>query len=157
LGFERFGLVSYASQTRISKFVDYLQEGKIYGTECKECGAVHFPPRVHCVRCLSSSIEWKKFIGDCLLITYTKVEAAPSMFQEQAPYLLGLAELTEGPKVFAWIDKTVPEDIIRIGMKLKLNPAKLSNGNLCYTLIVSNATSKRVSGLRPITVRELNG
>ena len=79
------------------------------------------------------------------------------MFQEQAPYLLGLAELTEGPKVFAWIDKTVPEDIIRIGMKLKLNPAKLSNGNLCYTLIVSNATSKRVSGLRPITVRELNG
>jgi uncharacterized OB-fold protein len=141
LGFERFGWVSYASQTRISKFVDYLQEGKIYGTECKECGYVQFPPRAHCVRCLSSSFEWKELAGDCVLITYTKVEAPPSMFKEQAPYLLGLAELPEGPKVFAWIDKTVPEDRINIGMKLKLNPTKLANGNLCYALIVPNATS----------------
>jgi len=76
-----------------------------------------------------------------VLITYTKVEAPPSMFKEQAPYLLGLAELPEGPKVFAWIDKTVPEDRINIGMKLKLNPTKLANGNLCYALIVPNATS----------------
>ncbi|MGD0175977.1 MAG: Zn-ribbon domain-containing OB-fold protein [Candidatus Bathyarchaeia archaeon] len=141
MGFERFGWVSYASQTRISKFVDYLQEGKIYGTKCKECGCVQFPPRAHCVRCLSSSFEWKELAGDCVLITYTKVEAAPSMFKEQAPYLLGLAELPEGPKVFAWIDKTVPEDRINIGMKLKLNPTKLANGNLCYALTLPNATS----------------
>ena len=141
MGFERFGWVSYASQTRISKFVDYLQEGKIYGTECKECGCVQFPPRAHCVRCLSSNFEWKELAGDCVLITYTKVEATPSMFKEQAPYLLGLAELPEGPKVFAWIDKTVPEDRINIGMKLKLDSTKLPNGNLCYALIVPNATS----------------
>lgn len=140
MGFERFGWISYASQTRISKFVDYLQEGKIYGTECKECGCVQFPPRAHCVRCLSSSFEWKELAGDCVLITYTKVETTPSMFKEQAPYLLGLAELPEGPKVFAWIDKTVPEDRINIGMKLKLNPTKLANGNLCYALNVPNAT-----------------
>lgn len=76
-----------------------------------------------------------------MLITYTKVEATPSMFKEQAPYLLGLAELPEGPKVFAWIDKTVPEDRINIGMKLKLDSTKLPNGNLCYALIVPNATS----------------
>ncbi len=70
-----------------------------------------------------------------MLITYTKVDATPSMFKDQAPYFLGLAELSDGPKVFAWIDKTIPDDQISIGMKLKLQATNLANGNLCYTLI----------------------
>jgi uncharacterized OB-fold protein len=64
------------------------------------------------------------------------------MFKEQAPYLLGLAELRDGPKVFAWIDKTIPEDRIGIGMKLTLNSTKLPNGNLSYSLIVPKVTSQ---------------
>lgn len=138
MGFEKFGWISYASQTRISKFIDYLQEGKIYGTKCEECGLVQFPPRAHCVRCLSSNFEWKELSGDCTLITYTKLDATPSMFEDQAPYVLGLAEFSEGPKVFAWIDKTTPEDQISVGMKLKLIATKLQNGNLSYTLVRSN-------------------
>ncbi len=134
LGFEKFGWVSFTSQTRLSKFINFLEEGKVYGTECKECGCVQFPPRAHCVRCLSSNFEWKELSGDCALITYTKVDAAPSMFKDQAPYLLGLAEFPEGPKVFAWIEKEIPEDQLRAGMKLKLKVTKLSNGNLTYLL-----------------------
>jgi uncharacterized OB-fold protein len=141
MGFEKFGWISYAKETRVSRFVDYLQEGEIYGTECKECGFVQFPPRAHCAKCLASSFEWKKLSGDGILITYTKVYAAPSIFKEQAPYFLGLAQLAEGPRAFAWIDKTVPEDLVRMGMKLKLRPAKLPNGNLYYTFMLSDAAS----------------
>ncbi len=140
MGFEKFGWVSYASQTRISKFIGYLEDGKICGTKCKECGYVQFPPRAHCVKCLSNSFEWKELSGDCVLITYTKVDSTPSMFKEQAPYILGLAEFSEGPKVFAWIDRTIPDDQVGVGMKLKLNPTKLTNGNLCYTLTKPNLT-----------------
>jgi uncharacterized OB-fold protein len=57
------------------------------------------------------------------------------MFKDRAPYFLGLAAFSNGPKVFAWIDKTIPDDQITIGMKLKLQPTNLPNGNLCYTLI----------------------
>ncbi len=140
MGFEKFGWISYTSQTRMSKFIGYLEEGKIYGTECKECGCVQFPPRAHCVRCLSSNFEWKELSGDCALITYTKVDAAPSMFKDQAPYLLGLAEFSEGPKVFAWIEKEIPEDQLGAGMKLKLKVTKLTNGNLTYLLAKPSAT-----------------
>ncbi len=140
MGFEKFGWVSYASQTRLAKFIEYLEDGKIYGTKCKECGYLQFPPRAHCVRCLSSNFEWKQLSGDCTLITYTKVDAAPATFKEQAPYLLGLAEFSEGPKVFAWIDKKVLEDQITIGMKLQLKASKLSNGNISYTLTRPSAT-----------------
>jgi len=134
LVFEKFGWVSYTSQTRISKIIDYLQEGKIFGTRCKECGCVQFPPRAHCVKCLSSEFEWKELAGNCVLITYTKVDATPSMFKDQAPYVLGLAEFSDGPKVFAWIDKTISDAQISIGMKLRLRATNLANGNLCYTL-----------------------
>ncbi len=134
MGFERFGLVSFTSQTRVSKFIDYLEQAKIYGTECKECGCIQFPPRAHCVRCFSTNFEWKELAGDCALITYTKVDAAPSTFKDQAPYLLGLAEFPEGPKVFAWIEKETPEDQLGVGMKLKLRVTKLANGNLSYLL-----------------------
>jgi uncharacterized OB-fold protein len=143
LGFERFGWVSYASQTRISKFVDFLQTGKIYGTECNDCGYLEFPPRAHCLKCLSGNFKWKELSGSCALITYTKVDASTSMFKEHAPYLLGLAELAEGPKVFAWIDKAIPNNQLVIGMKLKLQPTNLANGNLCYTLVKPSDSVKR--------------
>jgi uncharacterized OB-fold protein len=134
LGFERFGLVSYTSQTRVSTFIDYLEQGKICGTKCKECGCVQFPPRSHCVRCFSTNFEWKELAGDCELITYTKVDAAPSKFKDEAPYLLGIAEFPEGSKVFARIEKEILENELGVGMKLKLSVTKLANGNLSYLL-----------------------
>ena len=134
MGFEKFGWVPFLSQTRVAKFVDFLQEGKVYGTKCKECGALQFPPRAHCLRCLSSNFEWSHLSGNCTLITYTKVDATPAAFKEQAPYILGLAELTEGPKVFGWIDKSVAEDHISLGMKMRLRTIRLSNGNWTYVL-----------------------
>lgn len=140
MGFEKFGWVSYASQTRVSEFVDYLRDGKICGTKCKECGYVQFPPRAHCVRCLSNDFEWKELSGDCALVTYTKVDASPATFKDQAPYLLGLAEFSEGPKVFAWVDKAISEEQLTPGMKMKLKPSKLSNGNLSYVLTKTEET-----------------
>ncbi len=134
MGFEGFGQVPCVSQTRVAKFLDYLQDGKVYATKCKECGAIQFPPRAHCVRCLSTSFEWSHVSGICTLLTFTKVEATPTAFKEQAPYALGLAELEEGPKVFAWIDKSIGESQISIGMKMRIKPKRLSNGNWAYTL-----------------------
>jgi len=134
LGFEKFGWVSYVSQTRVSKFVDYLQEGKLYGTRCSECGAIEFPPRAHCPRCLSDKFEWKPLSGNCSLVTYTRVDSAPAIFQDQAPYYLGLAELTEGPKIFAWVDKHVPESELTSEMKMELKIEKLQDGRILYVI-----------------------
>ena len=68
------------------------------------------------------------------MITFTKVYAAPTSFKEQAPYLLGLVEFSEGPKVLAWIDLRIPEENLKAGIKLKLRPSKLENGNFSYLL-----------------------
>ena len=134
MGFEEFGWVSFASQTKVSKFVEYLKAGKISGTKCLHCGLIQFPPRAYCPQCFSTNFEWALLSGDCTLITFTRVEAAPASFKEQAPYLLGLAKFSEGPKVLAWIDPRMPEKDLKVGTKLKLKPSKLANGNLSYLL-----------------------
>jgi len=139
VGFEKFGLVSYASHTRISKFTEYLEAGMIYGTKCVECGCLSFPPQAYCRRCLADKWEWVPLSGDCKLITFTRVEAAPALFKAEAPYLLGLAEFSEGPKVFAWIDRTIPEIDVKVGVRLKLKPFKLTNGNFAYILTNLNS------------------
>ena len=36
--FKRFGTVSFTSITNINDFIDYLDQGKIMATRCKECG-----------------------------------------------------------------------------------------------------------------------
>jgi hypothetical protein len=132
-------LVSYASHTKISKFTEYLEAEKIYGTKCLECGCLEFPPRAYCRRCLSDKWEWAALSGDCKLITFTRVEAAPALFKAEAPYILGLAEFPEGPKVFAWIDRRIPESDLKVGTQLRLKPFKLTNGNLSYVLTSLNS------------------
>ena len=134
MGFEKFGLVSYASQSKVSGFIEHLEMGKIFGTKCLDCGHLDFPPRAYCRQCLSGRWEWIQLSGECKLVTYTKVEAAPAAFKEEAPYLLGLAEFSEGPKVFAWVDTMIPESALKPGLRLRLEPRKLGNGNCSYLL-----------------------
>jgi len=139
LGFEKFGYVSYVTQTRVSEFTKHLREGKIYGTKCVECGNLEFPPRANCGRCLSDKWEWVELTGDCKLLTFTKVDAAPALFQDQAPYILGLAEFSEGPKVLAWIDRAVPESEVKAGVRLRLKATNLKNEQLSYILTTFNS------------------
>ena len=132
MGFEKFGPVSFVKQSEVSKFTEYLADGKIYGTKCIECGNLSFPPRADCSRCLSSKWEWAPLSGECKLLTFTRVEAAPAAFQDEAPYIIGLAEFSEGPKVLAWVDRAVEE--VKPGVRLKLKPTTLRNGQLSYLL-----------------------
>ena len=55
MGFEKFGRKSFTAMTKTAKFVDLLEEGKVEGTVCKDCGAKFFPPRADCEKCFSKS------------------------------------------------------------------------------------------------------
>jgi hypothetical protein len=132
LSFEKFGEISYISETKVADFVKHLEEGKIVATKCKKCGRLYFPPRADCTECLSGEIEWIPLSGRGKLITYTTAYFAPAGFE--APYTLALAELEEGVRVFARMGKDVKEDEVKIGMKVKLVPVKLPNGRITYEL-----------------------
>ncbi len=133
MGFERFGKVSFAPFTKVSKFVDFLDEGKIKGTVCKKCGTFHFPPRGDCVSCPSTEIEWKEISGNCRLVTYTTIHAAPSGFEDDKPYTLAMVDLEEGGRALGWTED-LTEETLSIGMALKLQIKKLPDER--YTFIL---------------------
>jgi uncharacterized OB-fold protein len=133
MGFERFGKVSFAPFTKVSKFVDFLDEGKIKGTVCNKCGTFHFPPRGDCVQCPSTEIEWKEISGKCELVTFTTIHSAPTGFEEDKPYTLAMVDLEEGGRAFGWTEDLSEEDL-SIGMALKLEIKNLPDDRYTFVL-----------------------
>jgi len=129
--FKKFGTVSFTSITKTNDFIDYLENGKVMATKCQDCGKIFFPPRSDCYQCLTSNMEWNEISGPGKLVTYSKLEYAPIGFQDDVPYRIALLDYGDY-KVFGRIAKDVPEEDIKIGMKLKTAVNQLPNGQLNY-------------------------
>lgn len=134
MSFEKFGKMSYISETKVADFVKYLEKGKIMATRCRRCGQLYFPPRTDCPNDLSMDMKWEELSGRCILLTYTTAHFAPTGFQEDLPYTLALAHCEEGVNVYARLTKDVNKNEIHIGMNLRLTPLRLPNGRITYEL-----------------------
>ena len=92
------------------------------GSRCKACGATSFPPRADCGACMSGDFDFFELNGKAKLLTFTKIVAAPTGFEDVAPYTVGVADLEEGGRILAWIGDTITPDEIKIGMPLQVVP-----------------------------------
>ncbi len=129
--FKKFGTVTFTSITKINDFIDQLEQGKVMGTRCKECGLVFFPPRADCYQCLKSDMEWFEVVGKGKLVSYSKLEFAPVGFGDDLPYAIALLDYGDY-KVFGRIADSVPEDEIEVGMQMETVANTLPNGQLNY-------------------------
>jgi uncharacterized OB-fold protein len=134
MGFDQFGILSFTGATKTEQFVEYLKNGEVRGTQCKVCGLKFFPPRSDCRECFSADMEWFQIQGEGALVTYTKANYAPAGFEKDVPYTLGVAEFADGVKVFGRIDKAVPDESIKAGMKVKVRILDLGDGRFSYEL-----------------------
>jgi NAD(P)-dependent dehydrogenase (short-subunit alcohol dehydrogenase family)/uncharacterized OB-fold protein len=65
---------------------------------CGACGAVQYPPRETCHRCLSGALRWREQSGTGELIAQTSVHHSNDLFfRERVPWRLGLVRLDAGP------------------------------------------------------------
>ena len=131
MGFERFGTVSFTTQTKVDKFVDLLDEGKVAGTKCKSCGKKYFPPRADCFNCLSSDMEWFEISEPGKLISFSTLIYAPTGFEADLPYTIALAQFGD-VKVFGRMSKDLKEEDMKIGMDLKVVPVRLQGERVAY-------------------------
>jgi len=90
----------------------------LIGTECKTCGELYFPPRIMCPTCRrDGKIVERKFKGTGEVATYTIIYSASSTFRRQAPYVLAIIRLDEGPQLTGQI--VCDPDEVKIGMKVR--------------------------------------
>jgi len=128
LGFEKFGQSGYLSQTKVTPLISYLEKGVVAGTRCKNCGKLYFPPRVDCLDCRKSEVEWVPIEGKTKLVTFTQVYFAPPAFEQSTPYILGLAEFDNGLRVFAPVSRDIDLEELKPDLELVLRPKQAGEG-----------------------------
>ena len=132
MGLENFGTVSFTSEAKAADFVNYLEEGRVMTTRCRQCGGMYFPPKMDCPRCLSDDVEWVEIKGDGKLATYTIVNYGPSGFENDAPYALAIVDFDDGLRVFGRLSRDIPEPEMQVGMPLKVAAVKLPDDRVAY-------------------------
>ena len=120
--FSWFGKVSFVPYSKVSDFAVHLKGGRLMGSVCKGCGYSTFPPRSDCPTCLSGEFEYKEWSGKGTLHTFTTISAAPTGFDDYAPYTVGVVDLAEGGRLLAWIGDTIPAEERKIGINVQVVP-----------------------------------
>ncbi len=129
--FKKFGTVSFTSITKVNDFIDHLEQGKVMGTRCRDCGLVFFPPRSDCHQCLADNVEWFEVSGSGKLVTYSQLQFAPVGFEDDLPYCIAVLDYGDF-KVFGRIDREIPAADIEMGMEMKTAANKLPDGQMNY-------------------------
>ena len=94
--FQWFGKVNYSPFTKVSAFANHLKDGHLMGSRCEDCGTTAFPPRADCEQCMSGNFAFVEISGKARLHTWSKIVAAPTGFEDLAPYIVGVVDLEEG-------------------------------------------------------------
>jgi hypothetical protein len=135
MGFEKFGRRSFIAATKVAPFVDFLAEGKIKGTVCKECGDKFFPPRGDCTTCFSDDVDWFDMPTEGTLATFTTAMYAPFGFEADTPYTMGLVDFPDGLKLFARLSKDIDTADLAIGMAVSVRTLEYDDGQLSFEIV----------------------
>ncbi|MBU8933480.1 MAG: Zn-ribbon domain-containing OB-fold protein [candidate division Zixibacteria bacterium] len=120
--FKWFGKVNFSPYTKVTDFADHLKDGHLMASKCKQCGQESFPPKADCSKCLSGEFEFTEYDGQATLLSFTKIHAAPTGFEDTVPYTVGVVDLKDGGRLLAWFGESIAESDIKIGMDLQVVP-----------------------------------
>jgi uncharacterized OB-fold protein len=116
-------------------FQHYLSQGQLKASRCADCSRVFLPVRSLCPDCGQVDLEWVDLSGKGKLAAFTSVFIGPTFmieegFNRQNPYLTGIVELDEGPRISArllGLDAENPAKI-KIGTPVVFTEQKIGEG-----------------------------
>ena len=98
--------------------------GRFELQQCRDCGAVQYPPREACQRCLSVRLSWKEQDGKGELLAGTTLHHSNDLFfRERLPWRLGLVKLACGPTVVAHLHADAPPAPEKLRVTARLDRA----------------------------------
>jgi NAD(P)-dependent dehydrogenase (short-subunit alcohol dehydrogenase family)/uncharacterized OB-fold protein len=96
-------------------------EGRFALQVCADCGAILYPPRDACPKCLSSRLPFKDVPNGGRLLAETTIRTSIDVFfRERMPWRVGVVALDCGPSIVTHLHGDVREGA-RVRMALKLD------------------------------------
>jgi len=95
-------------------FWDAAKRHELMLQRCGPCSKFIYYPRPRCPHCSSDRLSWEQCSGRGKLYSYTVVRRAASRTFADAPYILAIVELAEGPRMTTNI--VAPPEQLRVDM-----------------------------------------
>jgi hypothetical protein len=90
-------------------FWEAAKQRRLVIQECGDCGTRYFYPRPLCPTCLSRAVRWIDASGRGRLHTFVINHRPPRGFPVAAPFVIGIVELEEGPRMMSHIIGVEPD------------------------------------------------
>jgi uncharacterized OB-fold protein len=103
----------------IKAYGDFLDEGRIMGSRCRGCGAVHLPPRPVCPECRARDPEWVELGSEGTVQAYTVVTVPLTRLKDRCPYAVGVVKLDDGPSVSGMVLGVSEGSEISVGARVR--------------------------------------
>ena len=87
------------------EFWDGLKRHELRVQQCQDCQRHYLYPRPFCPNCWSRNVEWTTVSGAGKLETYVINHRPARGFQDEAPYVIAVVTLDEGPRLHAGGDR----------------------------------------------------
>lgn len=84
-------------------FWDAAKQHRLSLPYCGSCERWFFYPRPLCPHCFGSEVSWRDACGRGTLMTFVINHRPPRNFPNQNPYVIGVVELAEGPRLMSQI------------------------------------------------------
>nr|WP_271209058.1 OB-fold domain-containing protein [Rhodococcus wratislaviensis]GLK33510.1 hypothetical protein GCM10017611_03520 [Rhodococcus wratislaviensis] len=117
---KKLTFIKPAQSKQTDEFYGHFTQGKIALQRCSSCQSWIHIPREMCFRCGSFDLKWDECSGRAELFTWTGTALAPlPILAEDVPFVVGLVQLEEGPRV---VSRLVNVDDVELipGLKLKV-------------------------------------
>ncbi len=113
------------------EYNEALKENRLLGLKCPQCGVVTTPPKMVCRGCGGTDMEITELVGEGRIQTFTSNNVAAEGREDEAPYVILLVEMNEGPWVMGNLTGTDPAaaDMGLIGKKVKIDGSKVFSGD----------------------------
>jgi len=130
---------------RLSEFTqtfwNALREGRWQTTYFEASGKCTFPPKGICPHSWSDQYEWRDMCTTGTLYSWTRIHAAPMVFQGEAPYAVGIVDLDDG---------------LRLACRLQDMEGIALAVNMRVEMVVLQYEDGALPAARPVVVRTEN-
>lgn len=106
----------------------YATQGELWIQKCLSCNNFQHYPSGMCRRCWSEDLHWHRAHGTGTIWTFTVVgKPGHPAWERDAPYVLALVELDEGPRMMTNI-VDCDHDTVFVGQRVHLAPHAEGSG-----------------------------